>query len=1057
MFRISLFGEFSLQDQNGEPVKLTVRNAQLLLAYLLLEGGGARERIFDRLWPEELEHTAEHRLRQAIYSLRKVLEPKGTPKGTYVVVKQRMVYFNVESPHWCDASVFQKCIDDKDKLSGNEKAQRLEEAVALYQGELLEKCYDDWCIDRRIYFHDKYLEILKDLVELHIAEEKYDSALSYALQSIAHNPRQERIYHHLIHLHYMMGDRAGALQHYRDCEAILQEDGFEPLPETQALYEEIKSHSAVKALKQVVAKSDAPTLKLDSPFVGRKDELEQLVRALKAVQSDAGQTFMVSGEAGVGKTRLAQEILLFAIEQDYFTFSGRCYEIEGKLPYQPVIEAIRGCLPQITKKDLKKVPQSALGEVIKLVPELQPLAPKLHTSASLNAPDQERNRLYESVSVFFKTIADERPVLLFVDDLQWADDATLQLLAYLMRHLRDANVFILGTYRIEDVDEQHPLWDMLQHLVRDALVTTMPLAPLASEEVQSMIHGLLETEAMETFGQRIYEESKGYPFYTEELVKSFIEVGALTQNQKGSWQVALDKLPADYVSPNVSALVGTRLRRLDQKSRDMLESIAVLGRGLTFNFLTKILGRWHDDIYAPLETLIKGRFLEEHHDRYQYHHDMTRQVIYRGLSKERRRLMHLRVAETLENLREEESETAANELLGDMSFHFHKAHRWRKALKYSLEAGHYVWTKLYAKEDALRFFQRALTLAEKLDDQEALLNSYKGLSEVCCFSDEHEKGLEYSEKALALSSNPEDRAEVYCAMASVYHNKRKMETGLSYCEKALKELGSDHVSLIAIKVLFYASNFLNWLSQPDQAIKYCSRGLKVLEKFPDDNWKARILAQLGNALSRKGEYEVAIEHLQNALQLSEKTGDLNSVNQTNFNIALAFFNNGRFEQAKEYWKNSLEITQQIGHLSREMAAIYNWLATVCILRKELDHALVYAEEQLKSNIAAKRNEGIASSYSMLGCLYDVTGSVDQAKEAFSQALDLAPKNGTTYQAIILTYLRLDYSDKALIWLRKGAPYLEQRHIKHLNSCPAFPTAFINFRENQYFKDLLKLE
>jgi len=1057
MFRIHLFGEFSIQDKQGNPLKLTIRKAQLLLAYLLLNPGQLkpRERLVDLFWPDSDEAKAERSLNQTLYVIRNLLEPKGTPKGTYIITKQRAVQFNLDSDFWVDIHEFETLIKAGDYQSGDEKVNVLEQALTLYSGDLIEGSYDDWCLEARESFRTLYLNALKGLVEQHIADNNFSAALNHATQSLAKDPYQEETYRQLMFLHNANGDRAAALNQYQELEKMLTEElDIEPLPETTALYEEIKGRSDSSQINQIVKQTQSlQTHELGSPFVDRTEPLQQFAQAWNTITDGQGQAIWISGEAGVGKSRFVNECLLYASEKEAFTLTGRCYEMEGALPYQPLIESIRNALSKLPENVIEGISERALMELVKIVPEFQNLFPELEPSSLLESPDQERSRLFQALHQFFQKISEYKPIIFYFDDLQWVDDSTLQFVHYLVRHLSEMKVLLLAVYRDAEVDEDHHLFATLQHLTRDHLIQNLKLAPLNAEDTESLVQGLLNNTALETFSQSIYEESKGLPFFTEELVKSLIEAGILVYDDQGQWHTELDQIPQSAVTTGIRALVSTRLRRLNRNTRQVLELAAVIGKSFTFDLLLKVMGPWQVELLKPIEDLLWSRFLHEDDGNYQFHHDLVRQIIYEDIAPERCRQYHLRLAESLEEILTEEP--YLKDYLGDIAHHFHRAKKLKKALDYSMKAGLFIWQSTYAKEESLHFLNRALELSDMMEDEQSQMRTQKILGEIYSTTDEHEKGMELSLQALAICGDIHERTDIYCTIARVHHYQQNINEALSYCQKALDELGDQATSPQAAKAYAYAGGFLNWLSRFEESINYCEKASEILKSHPNKNLHTLILSQLGHAHSGLGNNEEALNFLSEAASLAEKAGDREAMSQAFFRLAIANFNHGNLDESIHAWAKTLKTLQAIGNRIGDEAIMFNWLTFANMRQGDLEQALIYAQQQLEKNQLVERTESVASSYGMLGSLLDATGDESAAQAAFSQSLELAPDNGKVYQGIIMSYLYMDMADQALNWLEKGQEFLEARQIQHLNTCPIFTPAFATLRQAGGFQSLVK--
>ncbi len=1052
-YRIHLFGEFSAADAEGDPVKVGNRKAELLLAYLLLRSAHPqpRERLVDLFWPEASEARGKQSLRQAVYALRSKLKV-GRGKGReWIQTTQETVSIHPEAPVWVDVKAFEAALAPQHATTAE-----LESAVSLYRGDLLGSCYDDWCLEDREYLRGKLLGALNALADLHERGRNPDRAIEVARRSLGVDPFQEAVHRQLMRLYVTTGDRAAALRQYEGMAGRFAEElDVEPLPETRALYEQIQSqtpHAAIEAALEAASK--AGRFELGAPFVNRLKELGAFVGAWKAAGQGGGQAHVLAGEAGVGKSRLLSEAIQHARGDGGLVFVGRCHAFEEQVPYQPLVDALREGMARCPQAAFGEVPAFALWEATQLVPELKARFPGLPEAGEHTQPEQQNARRLDALTQLWLALGRHRPVLLVVDDVQWADPATLQSLHHVVRRLADAPVVVLMAYREGEVDEAHPLKAMVSDLARDQRLHRHELAPLERQDSDALVAGLLRDEGGgDALGRQVFERARGVPFYAEELVKSVVESGALALDEDGRWRLDEARLDALALPDSIRALIDTRLRRLSRTARQLLELAAVAGRRFSHDWLAHAMGPWQQDGFKPLEELLWARFLDEQEDGYAFHHDLVRQHLYQRLSPERRRHFHLRLAEALEDLHA--GEALGVSVLGDLASHYVEAKRWPKALEYALQAGERAWSESYAKESALHYFRQALDLAKRLKDAHGTMLAYKGLGAVCAATDLQDEGLKHCERALAACTDPALRADIHLSIASVFHHRRDLEQGLAHCEKALRELGKKPVPRVKAKAMFRAMTFLNWLNRFDEAMAYGNKALKSLEKESDTGLLALVLTEMGQAKLAKGSLESAMVFLERAVDLAEFGGDPLGLAVAHFKLGMMHYNSGQLHSSVEVWERALALLNQIDGQQSNTASIYNFLTYVRIRQQRLDEALDYAKRQLALYKDAKNLKEIGASYALLGCLLSTMGNEDEAKNCFSKGLSLNPQNPLFYQYAIYSCLMLDLFDQAIEWLKKGTPFLEVQHINLLNTCPTFTEAFTKLRKHPAFERLIR--
>jgi DNA-binding SARP family transcriptional activator len=603
VLHIELFGEFSVKETRGRPLHFGTRKAQWLFAYLVLHSGPhTRERLATLFWPDASESNASNSLRQALHNVKMALKPAGLGKKTGLIVSKTTAYVDPECSCRVDCKELTQLLKKCERAPEEDRPDCLRRAIALYRGDLLEGCDDFWCQELRAYYQDLYLKALMQLTQIYTKQEHYAQAMALCKEILAKSPLHEETHRHLVYLHFMKGDRSAALRHYGEVKRILKKElGVDPQPETTALYLEIEARTRPAHLdrltlaRQLILR-DYP--ELGAPFVGRTYAWSQLQRVWKRSLGGQGNTVFIEGEAGIGKSRLSQEFLTRIKRLNAFVFSGRSYEIEGKLPFRALIEALRQANWALLERPLNQIASIWLSEVAKLLPELADKRRDLTPGAPLSSPESEQIRLLEGLSQFFFALAQARPVLLFLDDLQWSDESTLLFVQHFMRRLSDKPILLMGAFRPEEIDSSHDLWKLLQPGERDGQLLRIHLDAMDSAEVHQLVQGMLRTDRLVDLGHDVYAQSQGVPLVAVELLKLFLEVGALRLDHQDRWAFDRKRLPAQAIPRTVRALVETRLRRLGSASRQALDAAAVLGRGFDADVLRRVLKR--EDLFSEL-------------------------------------------------------------------------------------------------------------------------------------------------------------------------------------------------------------------------------------------------------------------------------------------------------------------------------------------------------------------------------------------------------------------------------------------------------------------------
>ncbi|MGH9009082.1 MAG: ATP-binding protein, partial [Acidimicrobiia bacterium] len=583
-----------------------------------------------------------------------------------------------------------------------------------------------------------------------------------------------------------------------------------------------------------------------SRFVGRSDELRDLKRAVEGALSGRGGLVMVSGEPGIGKTRLAEEAGVYARLGGAQVLVGRSYEAESSVSYMPFIEALRSYVAGRPADAVREELGDAASEVAKLVSEVRNIVPGL-PAASRPSGDEERYRLFESVCSFLVNASKATPIMLILDDLQWADAPSLRMLQHLSRRLAESRLLIVGAYRDVELSRRHPLAQALAELRRDQSFQRIVLRGLSLSEVQDFLEGLTERPlepSEQPLAAAFYGETEGNPYFLEEVVRHLLETGGAFW-EAGQWKIDAASVESVAIPEGIQALVGQRLSRLSEAGNDVLVRAAVLGAQFDFAVLEHMTGLDEDALLAALEEAIDAQLVEQAdtqhgHAAYRFAHAVIRQSLVEGLSLPRRQRLHRRAAEAIEAV-------YARNLgpqLPALALHYRQAGDAAdaaRAVEYSVRAGEAA-RAVFAYEDASAHWEAAVDLLEDGggDDVTAamLLARLGDLHYVTGL--DYERSTACLEQALALYERlnmPERVAQVHTRLSrnlASFPQHMDIPRALAHLRSAEAIVSGQDDSNTMGYLLHGQAEIANWAMRTAEGLSACEQAAGIAGRLGND-------------------------------------------------------------------------------------------------------------------------------------------------------------------------------------------------------------------------------
>lgn len=740
-----------------------------------------------------------------------------------------------------------------------------------------------------------------------------------------------------------------------------------------------------------------------APFVGRGNEYGLLIGLVARLTVGTGHTVLIEGEPGIGKSRLLREVARYAHAQDLPTLATNCYEIERAIPYQPVIDLITRVLDLIPAATLRTLAPVSLAELAALVPELGERIPDL-PQLSNDFPEARQARLSRAVDQLLEAARGSRPIVLMVDDIQWVDDASAQVLHYLARHAAQRPALVIYAYRDEAVDSDVRLAQLVESLRRDSNARRVPLARLGYEDTQSLIAALADANLKAPgLAERLHRETDGNPFFLMSILQSLSEGETrLDTRVRGAPGLLPDAL---------RAAVRVRLALVPKAIRPILETAAVLGRRFDFDTLLDITRTPETQLLDAVEALVQRRLLREEPEGgvYDFSHDKLREVVYSDTGGARRKRLHQTVAEALEHRGEGET----HEHDGQLAEHYERAHIWAKALHYLILSAERSQV-LFAMRDALHWLDRAVALSElhpeSLDARQRL-EIYERRGAARALAGQTQGAVTDIRRVidvLRASGEREKTRDALIQLGMAYRRADQYEEATACLTEALAESFAMDDKHHAADTLYHLGTVAWSTGQNDQAIRFHQQAVDICERTGfTDLVAVQAYHGRGEAHFANAEPAAAIECYARSIKLAQGIGDKSYVSENMMMIGHACVGTkglGDYPRAIANFEAALEIAR---------AADLQWHVGPTLLG--LDHARActgrYGEAWTGMQKTLHWLEGLRQvryqiiAYDLIGHLLLDLGLNEQAIEQLERGIALGHDTGILFwRATIDTHL-----------------------------------------------------
>jgi DNA-binding SARP family transcriptional activator len=708
-------------------VKVPGAKCRALLAMLLIRANTVvtADRLIEELWEAAPPDSAPGTLQSYVYQVRKCLPPGSlhTRAGGYLLeVEARDV----------DAVRFEGVLAEVsrgEELAPHRVAGRLTEALEWWRGAALADFESaPWAQAEAARLNGLRLDAIESLTEARLMLGEHLQLVAALETLVGQHPLRERLWAQLMLALYRSNRQADALRAYGRLRRRLGEElGIEPSRELARLEEaillqkpELDWQPPPRGQADSLAGASVPvphTLRRAASdlFVGRRAEVDLLMRAWKDARAGDPRVVFVSGEPGVGKTRLAAELAQIVSAEGTDVLYGHCEEDIG-IPYQPWVEALRHRIGEEPRALFAELAADYVDALARLMPEV---AREFGEPASspTNHPEAQRYLLFAAVVGLLARACSECPVLLVLEDLHWADKQSLLLLRHVIGSSDPRRLLIVGTYRPTDLDVDHPLTDVLAAMHRERQVQRLDMHGLSDTEVIGLLESMAGhalDDAGIAFAHAVYRETDGNPFFTNEIVRHLAETGVISRDDDGGWTAAPDFSAHAELPTSVREVIGRRVARLGVDTERTLRAAAVIGRGFELDLLARVTEQTEHRLLDLLDPAIRAvliRDVPQRSNAFSFSHALVEHALYDDLGPSRQRQLHLRVATALETLCGDDP----GDRVGELAYHWSRAGSAAdpaKAIDYARRAGDRALTQC-APDDAVGWYSRVLDLFDR--------------------------------------------------------------------------------------------------------------------------------------------------------------------------------------------------------------------------------------------------------------------------------------------------------------------------------------------------------
>jgi predicted ATPase/DNA-binding CsgD family transcriptional regulator len=742
-------------------------------------------------------------------------------------------------------------------------------------------------------------------------------------------------------------------------------------------------------------------------LIGRASQLAALQQLVERAKRREGHLVLISGETGVGKSRLLAEIKTYAAAQGFLLLQGNCFPTDLTYPYAPWLDLLRSLFALHPPAPLATELECLARDLFPLLPEL--VSDQTMPLLSLE-PEQEKRRLFAVLINFFIRLSTSSPLLLIIEDVHWSDGTSLDFLHALARRIESQPLLLLVTYRQDEIHSELSNW--LEQISHERLAQEIQLAPLSRSDVDTMLSALFDQQHTALDMRRflhgelldaLYTLTEGNPFFVEEILSTMIASGDFFYVH-GYWNRR--SLHAERIPRSVQHAVQQRTQHLGSEAKQVLILAAVAGRHFDFALLQKLTHYGGDQLLQVMKELVSAQLVvEESSDRFAFRHALTRRAIYTQLLSRERILLHQSIAEIMEQF----PSNSLDAHLEDLAYHFYQARVWQKAADYTQRAGEKA-LQLYTHSAAIDYFTWALDAADHLSHSSTSA-LYRARGQAYEMLGEFEQAQHDYSMALDAARAINDRVAEWQSIIDLGF----LWAGRDYAQaearfrQALALSQSLNNPALHARSLNRIGNWHLNVEQPGEALRYHQEALSIFQELQDAHGIAETLDLLGMTSYLGGDLIQGTSYYQKAISLFRELGDKPGLTSSLATLTLrgptyqtdSLVSAASLTEIYRDAEEALKIAREIGRRSDEAYALLQ--VGLCLgSQGEYRRALAAVRQSLDIAEEIEHRQWQTAAYTILGGMYCGLLAYPQAHYVFDQALALSHEIGSLFWTQIAT-------------------------------------------------------